>query len=129
MDLPSIGKRILGSITPKTNKTIAITGGSSPEEITKWYSSGEKHAVKKVTWELTVHAMYSDINPQEILVRTTCGGYSQNVWVPLKLSAYPEILNAPAGTRMRVQGQIRLVQGEDIYLQDCQAKFLAEDQI
>ena len=129
MDLPSIGKRLFGSFTPKANKGIAVTGGNSPEEITRLFSSGQKHVGKKVTWELTVQAMYSDINPQEILVRTACEGYPQNIWVPLKLSAYPEILASPAGTRMRAQGQIRMVQGEDIYLQECSIEFLAGEQI
>ena len=123
MDLPSIGKRLLSSITPKANKGNP-TGGNSPVEITKWFAEGQKHAVKQVTWELIVHAMYSDINPREILVRTTCEDYPQDIWVPLNLSAYPEILNSPSGTRLRVHGKIHLVKGEDIYLEDCQIEFL-----
>ena len=127
MDLPGIGRRILGLLAPKANEE-EPGGGNNPDEISQWFAERHKHAVKRVNWILTVHAMYSDINSREILVRTTYGDYPQDIWVPLDLSIYPGILQKSEGTRLRVQGLVHQVQGKDVYLKDCLVEFLPEDE-
>ena len=126
MDLPGIGRRILGLLAPKANEGEPESG--NPDEISQWFAERHKHAVKRVNWILTVHAMYSDINSREILVRTTYGDFPQAIWAPLDLSVYPEILHKSEGTRLRVQGLVYQVKGEDIYLKDCMVEFLPEDE-
>lgn len=117
MNLSSIGKRIFGARKVKNNK-------ETPESITKSLAGGKTRAGKQVTWELTVRAMYTDVNPREILVRTSYADYYENVWVTLSLSDYPQILNCSSGSRINVQGRIQSIQGEDIYLEDCRFEFL-----
>jgi hypothetical protein len=128
MNLISVARQLFGLET-QDEVIDQVAGGETPAKIVQWSAGGRRRGVKNVAWTLTIEDMYADINPQEILVRTVYDGDPHSVWVPLKLSDYPEILASPAGTRMRAQGQIRMVQGEDIYLQECSIEFLAGEQI
>ena len=123
MDLPSIGQRLFGPKKLKDNKGKFATS-SDPEEVTKLFVGRKKNAVETVAWELMLQAMYTGISPNEILLRTSYAAFPQNIWLTLKLKDYPQILNCSSGNMLKVEGQIQTIQGEDIYLENCQVEFL-----
>lgn len=123
MDLPSLGQRLFGGKKLSDNKGKS-SGAQDLNAITKSFLDRKGHSPQKVAWQLEIQAMYTDINPQEILLRTAYGDFSQNVWVPVKLSEYPKILNCASGTQIKVSGLIHSVKASDIYLENCKLEFI-----
>lgn len=124
MDLPSIGQRLFGNRKLNDNKEKSL-GIQDLNAITKSFKDGRRHGAQKVIWQVDLRAIYTDINPREVLLRTSYGAFPQNVWVTVRLNDYPEIYTCAAGTMIKVSGQIQSIQGEDIYLENCQLEFLS----
>lgn len=117
MDL-NIGK-LFSRLDKQGNKDGIYNTSPTPGDILRAELPVRKLVGLRVRWDLTLVNMMNDINPDELLVVASSGATGASIWIPLDLKRYPQVLRLSSRSPISVQGQIKNVQGKNIYLENC----------
>ncbi len=91
-----------------------------PEEMIKSSRLGKSYKGRKVAWNLTVRNMHGEISRNEVLVLTSFEGQPGNIWITVNVDQFPGIYYYAPGSKIAVKGDISGVEGNDIYVDNCQ---------
>ncbi len=119
MNLSKIG-RLLFPSKQSTNAEAKYSQSPSPEEVFKSGLPVKKFQGMKVEWPLTIQTMHSEISHTEVLVLASYEKQPGNIWLTVDVEKYPDIYYCGSGSKVTVKGEISIVQGNDIYVKNCE---------
>ncbi len=102
------------------NKAPKYSPSPSPEEVLKSRPPKKGYEGLKVAWTLIVRDMHAGLNRNDIVVLASFEDKPGDIWLTVDTDRFPNILYCPAGSQIKVKGEITAVKGEDIYLGNCQ---------
>ncbi len=119
MNLSKIGRLLFPSKKPgKTGSK--YNQSPSPQDVFKAGLPVKKYQGMKVEWHLTIQTMHSEISRTEVLVLTSYEKQPGNIWLTVDVEKYPDIYYCGSGSKVTVKGEIGNVQGNDIYVKNCE---------
>jgi len=95
----------------------------SPAEMFTSQLPEKSHQGRKVAWDLSIRSMHGEVSRSQLIVLTTVENSTGNIWITVDTNQFPDIYYCSSGTNIRVKGEVSLVKGEDIYLNNCQIGF------
>ncbi len=119
MNLSKIGRLLLPAKKP-AEKESKYSQSPSPEDLLKAGLPVKKYQGMKVEWHLTIQTMHSEISRTEVLVLTSYEKQPGNIWLTVDVEKYPDIYYCGSGSKVTVKGEISNVQGNDIYVKNCE---------
>ncbi len=119
MNLASIGRSLFVSKQPE-KKEPKYSASPSPEDMLRARLPEKSYQGLKVAWNLTFEHLHCEISHDEVLALTTDKQQLGKIWITVDGKKYPDIYYCLPGNRVIVKGEITSIQGEDIYLKDCQ---------
>jgi hypothetical protein len=108
---------------PRESQKPQYSTQPDPGEILQAHLPDQKYRGLLVDWNLTIQSMYSDFDPDVIVVLTSFGKSSASIWISVKGKTNPEIYDHGSGSQVNVKAMINTIQGENIYLDNCQLQF------
>ncbi len=119
MSLSKIGRLLFPAKKPAKNRP-KYSQSPSPEDVFKSGQRMKKYQGIKVEWHLTIQTMHSEISRTEVLVLTSYEKQPGNIWLTVDVEKYPDIYYYGSGSKIIVKGEIGSVQGNDIYVKNCE---------
>ncbi len=119
MNLSKIGRLLFPSKKPADAEP-KYSQSPNPEEMFKSGLPEKTYQGMKVEWDLTVQNMHGEINRNEILVLTSYQKHPGNIWLTIDTEKYPDIYYCASGSKIIMRGEVTSVQGNDIYIKNCQ---------
>ncbi len=123
MKVASVFHRLLKR-QPEQAAAIEYSASPAPEEMLAAELPGKTYQGWRVNWDLTIRSMHSEISPHEIVILARYKRSSASIWVTAPEQSLAEVLQHGSGSLLQVKGEVKAIQGNNIYLGDCQLKFL-----
>lgn len=96
---------------------------ADPEQLLNANLTAKLYDGCQVNWILKIQGMFNDFNPNYVVVLAVDGKSSASVWLNIDPNTCPEIYDHGSGSLLRVKGELKTVQENNIYLEKCVVEF------